>query len=232
MREIQVRLIDPTNVIVKKILQGIVEDYNKLIIKVLPSMEARVREGTKAFFIKSDFYPALAGGELEGHFGFPKGTGVARIKSIIEAIANAMVVRNTPIRLSGKNFFGKLEIKVLRTDLNEIFSLPSNVTEVRNYSNRTKSGDEDYEILPWVEWWLKRGGDIIISQYEISFETNAPGSRSGQAIMVSNDAGIWRVPNEYAGTIGDNSLTRALLGRKNEYLAMLGSIIKSEIGKP
>jgi len=212
-----IRILDSESQITNKILNAIAQDYNKTIISSLSELKSRVKDLTYLYFKTTPTYQAL-GEELEGHFGFPAGTGLIRAEFIIKAVVNSLVVENIPVKVVGNGFSGVLTLKMLRTSLEEMWSLPSDIIEVDNNGQR----------LPWLRWLLEYGNDIVISKHEIQFGTNLPGSRSGQAVMIKS-AGVWRVPPQYSGTTNDNWLTRTLYSK--DYFSLLKLAIHSIILK-
>ena len=70
-----------------------------------------------------------------------------------------------------------------------------------------KSGD-----LHWLDWLLKRGDNMIISNYQYNPQTGL--GRSGLGNMVGG--GSFRVPPQFSGTVDDNFITRAFLGNNQE----------------
>lgn len=62
--------------------------------------------------------------------------------------------------------------------------------------------------LPWLEWLLLEGNRTIIPTQSVVIGPN-PRSRTGMAIMRESTQG-WNVPSEFAGTINDNWITRAI----------------------
>ena len=76
--------------------------------------------------------------------------------------------------------------------------------------------------MPWLEWLLLKGNQIIVRNYEVKIGSNSR-SRSGDAIMISSSEN-WRVPPEFIGTNTNNWTTRALSKIEDE----LNSLIKSK----
>ena len=68
--------------------------------------------------------------------------------------------------------------------------------------------DNQGQKLPWLEWLLLRGNQIIIRNYQVRMGAS-PYSRTNMAVMVQSKKN-WRVPMEFAGTITNNWTTRAL----------------------
>ena len=60
--------------------------------------------------------------------------------------------------------------------------------------------------MDWLDWLINRGDEIIVSQF--GFESAGGKGRSGGGKM--KKGGSWRISPQYAGTVDDNFITRAL----------------------
>ena len=87
---------------------------------------------------------------------------------------------------------------MIRSDFSDVLSSDSGfvIDALRGYQ------------LPWLEWLLLEGNKAIISKQEVIIGPNKF-SRTGLAIMRPSNKS-WRVPSEFAGTIKDNWITRAI----------------------
>lgn len=77
-------------------------------------------------------------------------------------------------------------------------------------SDVAKYRSKQYDI-EWLRWLLEEGSTTIISDYEIAYNLNDQqyrNSRSKAAVMVEGNG--WGVPSEFAGTDGNNFITRAI----------------------
>lgn len=216
---IGLRLVDTNTKIRQDMLNAIAKHLTKTLSKAYANIITQIRKMTIQHLRSTETYEALAGGVLEGHFGFPKGTGVDKADAIIESVAKGIQIVTTPVTVHGNKFRGELTVQVLRKNLDEVFRLGNSILMTFNKG----------ELLPWADWLLRRGNDIIIKQYEISWESGR--GRSGQAIMIPDDSGFWQVPPEYAGTVNDNWLTRSILRETDGYVQKLHSIIIKEISR-
>jgi hypothetical protein len=75
-----------------------------------------------------------------------------------------------------------------------------------------KSGKYD---IPWLTWLLSAGSRVVIMDHSVNYSQSSR-SRSGQALMVQDKGGVFRVNEKFSGSPGDNILTR-----------MFGSQVKS-----
>lgn len=206
-----IEITEDINSIQKKINEAIAKEMNLLVQHNSRELIGRVREMTTQFFKNTPTFLSLAGNLLEGEFGFYKGTGEGIATKIIETIANNIELKHKSFYGNSKNIYGNLTFFVLRSDFKDILSLP-----VASYISNDK-----YEIK-WLEWLLLHGDEIIITDYQIKFQNGS--GRSQQAIMVHGRG--WQVPQQFAGTIDDNFLTRELLNFGNEYVNNIADILK------
>jgi len=83
---------------------------------------------------------------------------------------------------------------------------------------------EKGESLPWIEWLLKRGDDIIISDYHV---VEGDHGRTGMATMKpGGNYKVSRVNPSFSGTEDDNFVTRALDGKEMEIANILASSLR------
>ncbi|NCA31122.1 MAG: hypothetical protein EBS93_10465 [Chitinophagia bacterium] len=76
--------------------------------------------------------------------------------------------------------------------------------------------------LPWLEWLLLEGNKIIVRKQQVEFGPNIA-SRTGNAIMRPSNKS-WRVPSEFAGTITNNWITRAIDNSESQIYDLLDRI--------
>jgi hypothetical protein len=81
--------------------------------------------------------------------------------------------------------------------------------------------------LPWLKWLLFEGSKPLIKNYSVKFGSNKR-SRTGQAIMISSNKN-WKVPSEFAGTVTNNWITRAIDRASDKILQDIQNIIESNL---
>lgn len=139
-------------------------------------------------------------GSLNAQFGFVQGTAPEAVDAICAAVANAVQVEfNVKDNLDGGIIF--------YFQPNDFY----NVLGISQANIPALSGS-----LPWLYWLLTQGTATIVSGY--TYQPDNSG-RSGGGTMVSGKA--WRVPPQFAGTIEDNFITRALQNREKELRSIL-----------
>jgi len=213
---IYIDIVETDRQIATLILQDIVKQLNRIIPTKLKSIDTKVRLATFNFIKNTTTYESLVRGELAGHFGIPIRGRQNRIDNIVAAISNRMEISYKPITIQAGRFAHGLRFGVLLQDLSEVLGLPG-----------SKILTEKGQVLPWLDWLLVFGDTIEISEYEIKFQAGK--GRSARAIMIADNAGSWRVPPEFSGTLNDNWLTRAFKNNINPYSLIIENIIKSEL---
>lgn len=150
---------------------------------------------------------SLASGGLRHELGVKD--GVTAIREISEAVARGL--RADVFGPKGEEL-ASIVVSVLRTDLSEVLGLPAG-------SFRSKGGQVD-----WLNWLLTSGPATVLADFSYLGEAR-PASRTGTGVMVHSRRG-WKVPQEFAGTTGENFLTRAMDSVGDEVLnVMLGILL-------
>ena len=194
----------------------IIEVLHEAFQRATPAINDKIKSQTRVFFVDDTYY-SLAYGALAANFGFPQGAGQAQVDMILATIINNIQVTYQPLKKSGSSIIGGLSLGVLVADFSDILTLDAAVITT-----------EKQVKLPWLEWLLIRGNQLIIDEYSVDL---APGrGRSGQAVMI-HDSGHWKVPSKYAGTINNNWLTRSISDHLTKYMQMVRSTIYNEISK-
>jgi hypothetical protein len=119
--------------------------------------------------------------------------------------------------------FCNIIIEAIRADFEEILKHPSSVY---TYDVSPKKGGGK-RTIPWLEYLLKRGGDIIVTDFAVvrkSFDKKW--SRTGLALMFPSKRG-WTVPliEPVRGQIDDNFVTYAIMKYEKYILNSLKAIL-------
>lgn len=196
---ISIKLTDSLKTIENNVNLALVDLVNNTVSKNINKIYSDVKKLIPSWINKQPEIISLLSSEptsLAGQFGF-----TTNPDSIVNSIINS-VVNSTEIKFVkyNRNFSGGLELRFQPTNFNNLLSLPEGHTVY-------KSGD-----LHWLDWLLKRGDNMIISNYQYNPQTGL--GRSGLGNMVGG--GSFRVPPQFSGTVDDNFITRAFLGNNQE----------------
>jgi hypothetical protein len=75
--------------------------------------------------------------------------------------------------------------------------------------------------LHWLDWLLRQGSAVIVSGYQYTPKRDG---RSGGGVMTMGS--LWRVPPQFAGTLQNNFITKALSNREKELTVILKDVFK------
>ncbi len=210
-----------------QIMLAISNSLNNRVPKSLDNIKTRALDTLYGPFRKSDTYNAIVNGPLDAHFGIIKGEAKSRIDSIIDIMVSQIQIRYIPLKISGDMFNnGGIQLYAIEDDFRKIKDSEFGVTINVNPANPPFVGLR----LPWLEWLLFKGGEVIIHEHKI-IEGSFPRkkSRSTKAIM-EKDGGVgWAVPTKYQGTEKANFITEAIANSKEWLETEFTKIFKEEI---
>jgi hypothetical protein len=202
--EIRQKILLAMQPLIEKALDNTIQNLSKDIKNLLISA------------LKSEpEYSSLISGELRREFGI---SDTSNVNIAIENIANSIKINKKAIKINNNGLSGGIEINIIN---NQDYG-----GALSDYSGQVIDNDRGYS-LPWLEWLLLRGNQIIVKNYEVKLGGNSR-SRSGDAIMISSSSN-WRVPPTFAGTIQDNWTTRALSTIENELTNLIRSTFEKNI---
>lgn len=196
----------------KLILEQIRSIIDKAINKALPRISSELKQLIAEALRSQPEYASLLSGTLRAELGLSS-TDV--VNKLIDAMVNTLTIETNPIVINNKGIKGGFKLTMIKSDdINGLI-----------YTDIASVIDDAGYSLPWLEWLLLRGNDIIVKNYSVSY-TPSEYSRSGMAIMVPSSSN-WRVPPNFAGTQKDNWTTRAISSvEKDIYLILQSNIEK------
>lgn len=195
--KISIKLLDSNAVIGTKILSAIISHLQPAFTKTQTSLQQSLPKIVKDALTLEPEYASLLSGQLRSELGVPDAD--SKIDQIFSAWSNNLVVQSRPISMKGSGLSGGFSINIVKSDFSDVLSLPSSVV-VDNISG---------SVIPWLQWLLLEGNKILVRDYKLRMGSNSR-SRTGNAIMVSSTKDNWRVPAQFAGTINNNWVTRAI----------------------
>ena len=196
---ISLRITDSIKTIEKNINKAIAELANEIISKNIGKISQSVKSLIPSWILSQPEIQSLLSSDissLAGQFGVP-GNQQSIVNSIVQSVVNSTEVKF--IRYAS-TLRGGLELGFQPSNFANLLSLPQGHTI---YSG----GD-----LHWLDWLLKRGDSIIVTNFQYNPKTGL--GRSGLGNMVGG--GSFRVPPQFSGTDSDNFITRAFIGDTQE----------------
>lgn len=189
-------LVQSNKDIAKKINQAILQELKPRLSDVFKKSREYIRPIVIAAIKSQPEYNSLMSGSLKFQFGLPD--AASRINTILDTIEKSLYVEYQNPKIVGQSISGGFFIGMVNSDFTDILSL-SESTFI------TEKGTP----LEWLKWLLIEGDKTIITGYEFNIG-NFKNSRTGGGIMTSSMSGTWRVPPEFAGSIENNWITRAV----------------------
>ena len=200
MLNYKVKLVGGEQDLKRQLNRAILEELNRIFDGAFRSVESIIQQSFRDAMKGEIEYLSLMGSgpeSLKGHFGIANSQDVEDVVTAISSIIRIDV---------GKLRMLKGEIKVKFTvSLDNIRKIVEGLVDVGLGGHLTEKGTE----IPWIEWLILRGNQIIIREYDVFFRSGA--GRSRQAIMVGGRKKRWRVPPMFQGTANNNWITRSLL---------------------
>jgi len=189
------RLLETDSQISKLIMDELKIILDKAINTALPKISTEIKILISESLRNQPEYSSLMTGTLKAELGIADATS---INSVIDALIETLAVQRNDIKVTNKGLSGGFVLTMMKSDdMNGvIYTEPASVKDASGYS------------LPWLEWLLLKGNEILVKNYEVSYFPS-PYSRSGMAIMIPSSSS-WRVPPQFAGTENDNWTTRAI----------------------
>jgi hypothetical protein len=189
------RLLETDSQISKLIMDELKIILDKAINKALPTISTKIKILIGESLRNQPEYSSLMTGTLKAELGIADATSIT---SVIDALIETLAVQKNDIKVTNKGLSGGFSLTMMKSDdMNGvIYADPASVKDASGYS------------LPWLEWLLLKGSEILVKNYEVSY-VSSPYSRSGMAIMIPSSSS-WRVPPQFAGTENDNWTTRAI----------------------
>lgn len=204
-------LLESDSEISKLILEQIRSTLDSTINKALPNISIQIKKLVIEALKNQPEYSSLLAGTLRAELGLPN---VGVVDQIITAMTETLTITKNPINVTTKGINGGFKLTMIKRD--DIDGLI--------YTDIASVIDDKGYALPWLEWLLLRGKDILVKNYSVSY-TSSPYSRSGMAIMVPSSSN-WRVPAQFAGTKTNNWITRAIDSVDQDIYSILQSNIE------
>lgn len=192
----RLKLTESNSVIAQNMLKALLPDLNKYFDKIYNKMRQTIPVILINHIKAQPEYDSLMSGKLKAEFGLPDSS--ARLSSILSTIESGSVVQTKPLAIAGSRIRGSVRLQMVQKDFSDLLSLGA-------ASFTTEKGSS----LEWLRWLLTEGDTTIIADYTFVLGSH-PNSRTGMGIMREFGGSSWRVPPEFAGTVNNNWITRAI----------------------
>lgn len=190
------KLVETTSEINKRLLSTLLPQVDSYFKGVFDKVSSEIQNIVINNIKIAPEYDSLLSGRLKAEFGLPDSD--SRVASILDFWKNIEVNYKAVKIKNNSSLSANFSINMIKSDYSDVISLSASTFI-------TEKGSE----LNWLEWLLLFGNKTIIKDYEIKLGPN-PRSRTGLAVMQGVISGKWSVPAEFAGTMNNNWITRAI----------------------
>lgn len=196
--KISFKLLETQASISQKILEAIKDHLSPIFTtNFANTLKSVISKEVRAAIYQEPEYTSLISGQLKSELGIPD--AASRIDQLFQHWSDSIVVNISPIAAKSSRVVGKLSLSMIPSDFSDVIGMSASTIVDSNTGS----------IIPWLQWLLLDGSKILIQNYEVRIGPNN-NSRTGNAIMVVSNQKDWRVPPEFAGTVHDNWITRAI----------------------
>lgn len=205
--EVSFKLLDNSKDIKDKILAAMLPELDKFLIKGMKKLKSRLPIVVREAITNSPEYESLSNGKLKYEFGIANVD--SKLASLIEVWTTNILYEYSAPTLSNGKIKASFSASMIKADFSDVLyaDYAAVVDTVRGYT------------LPWLEWLLLEGNKVIVKKQDVFLGPNKS-SRTGFAVMRQSSKS-WKVPSEFAGTINNNWITRALDSAESKIQAII-----------
>lgn len=189
-------IVESDQQISQEINKAILQELNSRLPSVFKKTQDYIRQTVIGSIRSQPEYISLMSGSLKYEFGLPDSS--SRVGAILDTIEQSLYVEYQQPKMRRSNIVGGFFIGMVNSGFADILSL-------KESTFITEKGAS----LEWLKWLLLEGDKTIIIGYDFNIG-NYKNSRTGGGIMSPSFSGSWRVPPEFAGTIENNWIVRAV----------------------
>lgn len=171
---------------------------DRILAKARPVIQNRISNLLRTAIEGSLTIRSLKGGKLQVDFGLTDGAASAATVDIVNAVVSSVNVFFQKSR-RGKTL-GNLVIQID----------PATVSAIVQTSTTNGIYNSNGHQITWLNWLMTKGTQVVVEDFEVVSTDYDERSRSGGGLMLPT-GGVFRVDPEFAGTPGDNFITRAII---------------------
>jgi hypothetical protein len=189
---------------------------NKILRKAKPLIQRKVSDLLRTVIEGSPAIRSLEDGVLRVDFGLEDGMADSATRDIVNAVVSSLVVEFQAPKSKRSLTLGSLSIRID----------PGTVAALVQISTTAGIYNSNGHNISWLNWLMTKGTEVVVEEFDVVSTEYDERSRSGGGFMIKT-GGAFRVAPEFAGTPGDNFITRAIIANQNN----ISNIIRTEFGK-
>lgn len=199
------KLIETLSTFRRKVGRACADDMNTTTISMIPNIDIAIRTLLYDRLWSTPEIQSLIAGNNRLSNVLGVDNAESRCRVIVGTAVNSLRIWLVPFRSTGYGIRGSLTIVAIPSDYADLLSLSESTI-----ADMTKTP------YNWLEYLLVYGRLPITTNYIVLSDRIIPKnilnqySRTGEAIMKESSGKNTRVPEPYAGTYGDNLISRAI----------------------
>lgn len=197
----KIKLLESDKQIAYNILKALLPDATNYLKSVIKYLQSNLPSVVHDAIVHTPEYESLTSGALQYEFGIPDPAN--KLSGLLDLWSHNIKINYSAPTIANSKIKGSFSANMIKIDFSDVLysDYAVVVDSIRGYS------------LPWLEWLLLEGNKTIVNHQNVIFGPSRY-SRTGYALMKESQSS-WRVPSEFAGTISDNWITRALDNAEN-----------------
>lgn len=211
--KLSLKILETNQTIQKEILTAILSECDKYMEKAMGIIKQQLPPIVLSAITNRQEYTSLVSGKLRLEFGLPD--AATKVNQLLQIWTSNIQYTYKKPSITSNGIKSTFSASLIKSDFSDVFGTEASLVadNIRGYS------------LPWLEWLLLEGNRTIIPTQSVIIGPN-PRSRTGMAIMRESSQG-WSVPSEFAGTINDNWITRAIDDAAQDINNLLNKALKT-----
>lgn len=200
---ITLRLTQSIFEIQNNVNKAIAKEFNSRARKKKSFTLGKLKSATSQWISSTDEINSLMSSnpnELRSYFGVTDPQSA--VNAIVESVVNSVEIEI--IKFDNK-LKGAVKFNFQPQDNLNLLSLPE--------GHQTTENGAD---LHWLDWLLMKGDSVVVVGYRYTPDRNG---RTGVGSM--EKGGTFRVDPRYSGTIGNNFVSRAFIGREEQVVKII-----------
>lgn len=208
----KIKVLESNKQIAQNILNALLPETAKYLKDVVKYLKTNLPPVVRSAIINTPEYEAILNGQLKYEFGIPDSS--IKLAGLVDLWSKNIKINYSPPTISSNKIKGSFSANMIRVDFTDVLYTDYAVVydSLRGYT------------LPWLEWLVLEGNKTIIKNQTVIFGPNKA-SRTGYAIM-KDSIQSWKVPSQYAGTISDNWITRAIDNASSDINSIIEQALK------
>lgn len=208
----KIKLLESDKQIAHSILQALLPDTANYLKDIIKYLQSNLPNVVSSAIIDTPEYQSIMSGSLQYELGIPNPSN--NLSGLIDIWSKNIKINYSPPIIANNKIKGSFSANMIKVDFSDVLYSDYAIVydTLRGYS------------LPWLEWLLLEGNKTIIQNQSVIFGPSKY-SRTGYALM-KDSSSSWKIPSEFAGTISDNWITRAIDGAANNIQSVIEKAIE------